>query len=58
MPDFFRLKHVAAAHPTQTILDGIDLGQVVQEVEAHYQLVQVSGHEGGSDLCTGFGGAG
>ena len=44
--DLLRLEHVGAALPPQPALDGVDLGQIVEEVEAHDQLVEIARHEG------------
>ena len=58
MADLFRFKHVAAANAAQPVLNGIDLGQVVQKVEAHDQFIEIARHESGSHLVAGLGCAG
>ena len=54
MADLLGFQHVAAADAAQAVLNGVDLRQIVQEVEAHQQFVEIAGHEGRRHLVAGL----
>src|SRR5574337_618877 len=57
-PALLGLGDVVARDLLHAGLDGVDLGEVVEEVEGQQQLVQVPGDEGGGHLAAALGGAG
>ncbi len=52
--DLLGFKHEGAAGAAQPVLDGVDLGQIVDEAEAHDQLVEIARHESRRDLLAGL----